>query len=753
MAALVVIACVSEFGHVGLWPLSFPVVGWAALRFKRLGAVWSACLVTLLVSVGLAIGVDSVLLTARYGLLQAVVFVFAVWATTQGVVIAQGMHVAQLSRTREELELAHSLLRVCPPALSAVDLEGRVTLWNNAAEALLGWSTQDVLGKEPVILPAGKEDEFGEVRAATQRGEPVSGLETVRRRRDGTLIPVRLTSVPIRAEAGRVLGSLAVFEDLRDLKKVRSELKRTLEVLGALPDLIAVAEPTGRLVYLNPAGRELLGYARNEALKTVSIPDIVFKTTLGKVFEEAIPALDQKGEWVGEVDLRHRDGHAIPVSQVALGHRSEEGAIQYYSCVAHDLRGRKELTRQLLDAEAKLRQAQRMEVVGMLVGGIAHDFNNLITVMLGASDLALSKLPPEHAARKEILDLQHVSERAAVLANQLLAYGRKKVASAERVDVNKVVLGLEAILRRVLGDRNQLLYALGEQVGNVNVDEGQLEQVVMNLVVNARDAMPSGGTLTIETGEIELSPEVAGGDGDSAIDTKVADAWSDEGSGAYVRLTVRDTGSGMGMHTQTHLFEPFFTTKELGKGTGIGLSTVHGIVENAGGFLSVQSSKGKGAAFHVYLPRAEEVTAAALLEDAAVSSEKEFSGDETVLVVEDEEVVRELIERVLVGRGYHVLTMADGESVASLSDEARGAVQLALVDVALPGRSGLRLVRELRRIVPDLPVLVMAGHLEPGAEGTAPFDAHATLLAKPFSPEVLARRVRDALDAAQRETL
>ncbi len=743
MIALVGVVLLGGVGSFALWTLALPLVVWIALSTGMRGALSAGAVVTVVACAMLVMGPGHSEHPSATPL-HTGLLILASWLCAVLVALTQAQQWAAFDAEKRELDGHRSLLRSCPSALSVVDLEGRVTVWNPAAERLFGWTQQETLGRSPVVVPSAKYEEFSEICATTQRGELVSGFLTARRTRDGSMLPVRMLAAPLRTGAGKVLGTISAFEDFSQFNQVNAERNRFFAVLEASPAFVAIADTSGRVTYINPAGRTLIGLEEKELCAHFSISDFVPESMLGKTFEEVIPTLETEGKWSGETSFRHRDGHSIPMFQVALGHRDGAGRIEFYSTVAHDLSNRIDVERQLRDAEEKLRQAQRMEVVGMLAGGIAHDFNNLITVMLGASDLALAKLPAEHAARKEILDVQRVSERASVLASQLLAFGRKKRLSGDLVSLNSVVLGIEGILKRVLGERTRLQFALGDAVGSVRVDAGQLEQVVMNLVVNARDAMPGGGTLTIETSNEELRLE-AGSElenADAFVDDQARD--NEDDLGAYVRLTVHDTGAGMGVQTQSRLFEPFFTTKELGKGTGLGLSTVHGIVEQAGGFVSVHSTKGDGATFHVYLPRADpEFFVAPVPSD---ERPPDVHGAESILVVEEEQVVRELIERVLTERGYHVLAVPDAESVSNLGRDSLSTIQLVLTDLMLPGRSGLLLARDIRRIVPAMPFVVMSGHLENANRAAETELVQHWRLTKPFSAEDLARRVRQALD-------
>ncbi len=382
---------------------------------------------------------------------------------------------------------------------------------------------------------------------------------------------------------------------------------------------------------------------------------------------------------------------------------------------------------ELSRTQDQLAQAQKMEAIGRLAGGIAHDFNNLLTVIKGRSQLVLHRLRSDDPLRRQIMLIEETSERAASLTRQLLAFSRKQVLEPRVLDLNAVVEGIEKMLRRLIGEDVELRTEPASALSAIRADPGQLEQVIVNLVVNARDAMPRGGTLTIETANVERT---------------AADRPVDVPAGAYVRLSVTDTGVGMTLMTQTRLFEPFFTTKEVGKGTGLGLATVYGIIKQSGGGIAVRSEPGVGTRFDIFLPRVDEAIEAAtpgrLLADAP-------GGAETVLLVEDEGSVRDLAREILETRGYTVLEARDGAQALGIAERHGGPIALLLTDVVMPGMSGPELARRLTGLRPGLKVLYVSGYTDRGvAPGEGP--PAAVLLQKPFTPGVLAGKVREVLD-------
>jgi signal transduction histidine kinase len=385
---------------------------------------------------------------------------------------------------------------------------------------------------------------------------------------------------------------------------------------------------------------------------------------------------------------------------------------------------------QLSRAQEQLAQSRKMEAIGRLAGGVAHDFNNLLTVIKGRSQLILDRLEPEHPLRRQIALIEQMAERAAALTRQLLAFSRRQTLEPRVVSVNVVVQGIVPMLERLLGEDIELVVQLDPALAAVRADPNQLEQVILNLVANARDAMPDGGMLTIETANAELTEDPA-------------EPPHDVMPGPYVRLTVRDSGVGMDVATQARLFEPFFTTKEVGKGTGLGLATVYGIVRQSGGTITVHSAAGSGSTFEVYLPRAADAgrPGAAVAAPAVITD-----GGRTVLLVEDEDAVRELAREILQERRYTVLEARNGREAIEVAARTPGPISLLLTDVVMPGITGPELARRLSAGRPGLKILYVSGHPDRAVAGEA--RAPGLFLHKPFSPEALAAKVREALDSA-----
>ena len=482
------------------------------------------------------------------------------------------------------------------------------------------------------------------------------------------------------------------------------------------PEAMWVYDPeTLRFLAVNEAAVRHYGYSREEFL-ALTIRDI----RPPEEHERLEAALkDAATGATTHVDARHRkkDGTVIQVEVSADS--IEFGGRPARLVLAKDVTGRRRL-------EEQLRQAQKMEAVGQLAGGVAHDFNNLLTAILGYCQLLLQQLPPDAPAREDVFEIRRAGERAASLTQQLLAFSRKQVLQAQVLDVNVVVADMEKMLRRVIGEDIDFVTVLRHGVGRVKADPGQLEQVIINLAVNSRDAMPQGGRLTIETTNAVV--DEAGGPG--------------QVPGRYVLISITDTGTGMDAETKSHLFEPFFTTKPVGKGTGLGLATVYGIVKQFGGYIWVDSEPQRGTTFRIYLPEVQEPAQ----QPGAVAASVSGNGSETVLLVEDEAMVRTLARKALESHGYRVLEAGAAAAALELSERHVGPNNVLLTDVVMPGMSGRELAHRLLQGRGTLRVLYMSGYTDDAVLRHGVLEEGMAYLQKPFTPDQLARKVREVLD-------
>jgi PAS domain S-box-containing protein len=471
---------------------------------------------------------------------------------------------------------------------------------------------------------------------------------------------------------------------------------------------------------VNDAAVHRYGYSREEFL-SMRLDDMRAASD-NDAFRDLVERSVSDGHSLGQLRHKLKDGDIIDV-EIAV-HPVPYSGRNAALAVIIDITERKQL-------EEQLRQAQKMEAIGMLAGGIAHDFNNLLTIISGYGQLLLTAMSPEDSNRAAVDQIMKASDRAAALTRQLLAFSRRQVLQLKVIDLNALVAGMVNMLRRLIGEDVEFSTRLVPKLGCVNADPGQLEQVIMNLVVNARDAMPHGGNLTIETSNVDLDRHYSG------IHIALE-------PGPYVLLAVTDDGSGMDAETRSHLFEPFFTTKGQGKGTGLGLSTVFGIVKQSGGNLEVHSEPGRGTSVKVYLPRIAQCTP----DQAADAAQAHAGGgSETILVVEDDDSVRRLVQETLSRDGYELLAAADGMAAIRTMEKHNGPIDLLLTDVVMPGMNGRELAGAAERLRPEIKVLFMSGYTDSATGNTA--DRDGGFLQKPFTPAVLSRKVRESLGADQ----
>jgi PAS domain S-box-containing protein len=583
-------------------------------------------------------------------------------------------------------------------------------------EALLGRSWRGLYDEQEVERV---KDEIGQ--ALGKDGKWYGPLNI--HHHDGSAVPMEM-AITALADGGTV----CVCRDItarRNAEKAREEAEAKFRLLVekvAAISYIAELGVHGEWLYVSPQVEEIFGFSASEWLrdsrewvKHVHADDLAIV--------EAAEGASLRGErFQAEYRVVRKDGKVIWVSDTAVVVEGS-GTHPLMEGIIVDITERKQL-------ETQLQQARRMEAIGRLAGGIAHDFNNLLTIIKGYAELASkrAKITPE--LHTDIERIEDASERAGTLVRQLLAFSRRQVLQPKLVDLNGIVLGLDKLLRRLMDENIQMATLPGNNIGTIKADPGQIEQVIMNLVVNARDAMPKGGRLTVETSDVEL-------------DAMYASTHVSVKPGRYVMLAVSDTGMGMSADTVAHIFEPFYTTKESGRGTGLGLSTVYGIVKQSGGYIWVYSEPGRGSTFKVYLPRVDEPAEAA---PAVKTPARKQTGAETILLVEDQPQVRELSHMVLAGKGYSVMVAATPEEAERLCEEPGREIHLLLTDVILPGLSGRELAKRLGQRQPNMRVLYMSGYtFNVMAQGGMLEDGVA-FLQKPFTPSTLAEKVREILD-------
>jgi PAS domain S-box-containing protein len=501
----------------------------------------------------------------------------------------------------------------------------------------------------------------------------------------------------------------------------------TQAVLAALfeatPDYVGIADATdGHFLFLNRAARRMAGWGEMEDLSAKRLEDIHPPAAMQVLRIDGIPSALQNGSWEGESVVLNREGRHIPVSQVIVVHSSPDGEVRFISTVMRDLTERVRL-------EEQLRQAQKMDAIGRLAGGIAHDFNNLLTVISGYGEIMLGNLSAGDSMREPAQIIIDAGIRAAGLTRQLLTFSRQTVVEPKVLNLNEVVRDAEKMLQRLIGEDVLLTTVLDPTISSVKVDPALFGQVLMNLVVNARDAMPTGGSLTIQTCNVNWERDHA------VTHPQIP-------TGQYVMLAATDTGCGITRQTKGRIFEPFFTTKEAGKGTGLGLAVVHGIIKQSNGHIDVYSEPDVGTTFKIYLPAIE----AQINASETLDGDKSTRGSETILLVEDERVVRGLALHALESRGYKVLSAIDGKDAMRVVAEYRGAIDLLVADVVMPRMGGRELAATLRPQFPKMKVLYTSGYTDDAVVRHGILRKEVSFLQKPYTPVSITRKIRAVLD-------
>jgi len=576
---------------------------------------------------------------------------------------------------------------------------------NRALAELFGYSRDELVGMEPRSL-----DGFGDLGpCATRSGE--EPYDRVCTRRDGTRIVVETSSRTCDYLGRRVC--VVTMRDVTEQRRTERERDNLAQLADRSRDFIGLARLDGTVFYLNPAGRALVGLERDQPLDGVLVQDFSAPEDVELMKHRVLPTLLGEGTWHGAWRFRHfGTGDTVEVDTLRFLVRDERtGEPRFIANISRDLSERNRL-------EEQLRHAQKMEAVARLAGGVAHDFNNILTVVRGYTQLLLDSLE-DGTAIADVAEIAAAADRASALTSQLFAFGRRDPLAPRVLNLDLIVADMERLLRRLIGEHIQLVARRTTSLGNVRADPGQIEQVIANLVVNARDAMPAGGTVTLSTANVDLR---------HALHDGVLSA----PPGPYVRITVADTGVGIDEQTRQRIFEPFFTTKPAPEGTGLGLAMVYGIVEGLDGDLRVESRPGAGARFEVYLPR---VADAVVPEPLPETGER---GGETVLLVEDDPAVRNVVRRMLEGLGYAVVEASGAINALDLVAETAVDVDLLLTDVVMPVMSGPELSVEIRKLRPRVRVLFVSGFSDRHVEGS--------LLQKPFTVAQLGSRIRQVLD-------
>jgi two-component system, cell cycle sensor histidine kinase and response regulator CckA len=646
---------------------------------------------------------------------------------------------------RQSRDLLDAVLESSQDHIWAKSLDGRYLLMNSTAATAMGRRVDAVIGKtDSDLYPAEVAERFVSVdRRVIETGATITGVDLDAR--DGGPRAYLVTRGPLQDREGRVIGTFGVARDITERRAAEEALRQSqeryrsfieqstegvsrLEVVPPIP--VGLAEDgqidllydRGVVAECNDAMARMYGFGRAAELLGARLADLHDPTDPRN--RDQIRAFVRAGYRLIDAETHQLDRHrrVRVFLNNAVGFVEDGHLVRVWGT-------QRDMTEQRL-LEEQFRQAQKMEAVGQLAGGIAHDFNNILTAILGTCQLLSRELPRHTRALEDVHEIREAALRAAGLTRQLLAYSRRQVLAPKVLDLNAVVSGLDVMLRRALGEDVELVTSLAHELHAVRADPGQIEQVILNLAVNARDAMPHGGRLSIATANVEL-------------EAKAARDHAGAAAGPYVVLQVSDTGTGMSREVQAHLFEPFFTTKDVGKGTGLGLATVYGIVKQSGGFIAVVSAEGKGTTFRVHLPRVE---AEAEPEEPTVASVTPSRGTETVLLAEDEDAVRRLSQRALETEGYTVLAAANAREALSRIEHHGGPVHLLLTDVVMPGMSGPELAQRVTTLRPGTRLLYISGYPGESLVQRGGIAEGAPFLQKPFTPEELVRKVREVLD-------
>jgi PAS domain S-box-containing protein len=634
----------------------------------------------------------------------------------------RGQAATERDRHGERERLFSAVVESSNDAIITKTLNGTITGWNRAAERLFGFTAAEAIGDRiDIIVPTERRPEVREILDQVARGEAIDQFETVRRRSDGREVDVSLSISPIRSADGKIIGASKTARDISESKQTQKALNQQIEerrrIFETSQDLILVTDTAGNLVQVSPSSMTILGYQPEEMIGHSAV-EFIYPDDLDSTRAEMRAA--RRGLQMRNFETRyvHKDGQAVTLTW--MGTWSEP--VRRHFFIGRDLTEKR-------IAEAQIRQAQKMEAIGQLTGGIAHDFNNILTVVTGTVGILAEAVvdQPQLVAITKMID--EAADRGADLTRHLLAFARKQPLQPREVDVNSLVLETVKLLRPTLGEQIQIAPLLSKDAWTALVDPSQLSTAILNLALNARDAMPAGGKLVFESNNVYLD------EGYASMHNEVV-------AGNYVMIAVGDTGSGIPAKDLERVFDPFFTTKEIGKGTGLGLSMVFGFVKQSNGHIKIYSEEGHGTTVKVYLPRATGLDQTA---EEVMESSQIIGGHEVVLVVEDDALVRRYVVTQIESLGYLTLQASNAAEALDIIGSAT-AIDLLFTDVIMPGHmNGRQLADEASRQRPSLKTLYTSGYTENAIVHHGRLDTGALLLTKPYRKADLARMIRKAL--------
>jgi PAS domain S-box-containing protein len=616
-----------------------------------------------------------------------------------------------------------SLFENATDVTSLLAPDGRNCFLSPAAQRILGYTPDERLGRNALDLVHPDDMDavlqaLHEVMVGTRANRPIEYRFLTKSGAWRWLESTARNQLEDPAVRAIVVNS----RDVTDRRLAEERIRFQAHLLDAVGQAVLATDRSGRVRYMNVAAETLTGWESGAAL--------------GQPIESVLPVLGGTATDTAagpvEFTLRRRDGVEVPVLATGTVLNGVGGTYDGVVTVLVDITERQRTEVRLRENEEKLQQSRKLEAIGQLAGGVAHDFNNLLTGIRGFAQFAYEALPVESPVRSDLEEIQRSADRAASLTSQLLAFGRRQVLRSRVLDLNTCVTETTRLLQRLIGEDIRIVTRLATGLGSVKADPGQIEQVLVNLTLNARDAMPTGGELVVRTMNTELSEEDARR---NPFDVR---------PGPYVMLSVTDSGHGMDPVTLEHVFEPFFTTKPPGAGNGLGMSTVYGIIKQSEGYIWVDSAPGQGATARVYLPRIDEVRSPSPGQKARETAAR---GTETVLLVEDDDIVRALTRRVLDRNGYQVLEARNGVEALEIAEPSEQLIDLVISDIVMPELGGRQLVERLRKIRPEVPVLLISGYTDDAIVRHGIMESGEPFLPKPFTNEALTRKVRAVLDA------